>query len=322
MKVENPPAAGSDLDIFLGKYRDAHKVKGKGEIATMIFASRFARNRHLPFDVAAGITTDKKGQVKGLGVSAVQAILAEYGINQILAKEGGRTSRGSLGNIGDFLTALNERHRAQQLTDSDLPLIEAWWVDQADQFFRAKPFRLRYEPGNSLQSVISDLLSQAQERHRAGNGTMYLGTMLQHLVGATLALALPDVAIPHFGSSVADASSGRVGDFKIGDTIIHVTTAPGEPVLRVCLDNIHAGLRPIVVTLREMLSSVEAFAGIIGIEDRVDAFDVKQFIVGNLYGLGGFDGGQRQHNVNLLIDKYNEIVAAHETDPSLQISRS
>lgn len=40
-----------------------------------------------------------KGQVLGLGVSAVQAILSDYGINKVLAAEGGRTSRGSINNI-------------------------------------------------------------------------------------------------------------------------------------------------------------------------------------------------------------------------------
>lgn len=308
-----PPLADA-----LAKYKTAQAIKGKGQIATLIFASRLARRAGLPFDVDAGITTEGEGQVKGLGRGAVQSILADYGITRVLAEEAGRTSRGSLGNIRNYLHFLNELH-TQGLADT--AGIEAWWVEQAAHFFNAKPFALRFEDGKSLRFVIRDLLEQARKRQQEGAGTMFVGAMLQHLVGAKLALVMPDVVIQHHGFSVADAPGGRSGDFEIGTTSFHVTTTPGEAVIRKCKANLASGRRPIIVTLYHMLPAADVFAEALGISDQLDVLDAEQFIVANLHEMGGFESAQRRVTVEALIDRYNAIVEAQETDPSLRIAR-
>lgn len=315
-----PPGAAPQpaLATALAHYKTSQAISGKGQIATMIFASRLARRTGLPFDVEAGITTEGEGQVKGLGRGAVQAILRDYGITRVLAEEAGRTSRGSLGNIRNYLNFLNGMH-AQGLADT--ACIEAWWVEQAKQFFNAKPFSLRFEDGKSLRFVIRDLLEQAKQRQQAGTGTMFVGAMLQHLVGAKLALVMPDRAIQHHGFSVADAPGGRSGDFDIGNTSMHVTTTPGEAVIRKCAANLAAGRRPIVITVHNMLPAADAFAEAIGISDQLDVLDAEQFIVANLHELGEFESAQRRVTVEALIDRYNDIIDAHETDPSLRISK-
>lgn len=61
-----------------------------------LVVTKAARDLGLPLDPAL-LRTDEGGQVKDLGKAAVQNILAEYGISKVLAEEGGRTSRGSLG---------------------------------------------------------------------------------------------------------------------------------------------------------------------------------------------------------------------------------
>lgn len=310
-----PPAS---LAEKLSEFQTLHKLKGKGEIATMLFASRLARRSGLPFNVAAGITTEGKGQVKGLGVAAVQAILSDYGITKTLAKEGGRTSRGSLGNIQTYLTFLNSLDIKDK---EELASVEAWWVERAKHFFNAKPFLLRFETGQSLRSVIRDLLLQARKRQDESSGTMFVGAMLQHLIGAKLELALPDVAIGHNGFSVADAVSGRSGDFDIGNAAIHVTTAPGDAVMKKCQANIAAGKHPIVITFNDLLPAVEALGKVLGIADKVDALCAEQFIAANLHELGGFQSEKRQLTVTALIGKYNAIVNNNETDPSLLIAR-
>lgn len=73
---------------------------------------------------------------------------------------------------------------------------------------------------------------------------MFVGAMLQHLIGAKLSLALPDVVFEHNGFSVADGPTGRSGDFEIGNASLHVTTMPGEAVVRKCAANLSAGRRP------------------------------------------------------------------------------
>lgn len=311
------PLPDEALAQCLEQYKKQKGIKGKGQIAALIFASRLARRSGLPFNVEAGITTDGRGQVKGLGRDAVQRVLEDYGITRVLAEEGGRTSRGSLGNIEDYLHFLNGLHSTGL---SDLASIEAWWVEQAKAYFNAKPFALRFESGKALRTVIRDLLGQAKKRQDEGAGTMFVGAMLQHLIGAKLALALPNEPIVHHGFSVADAPGGRSGDFEIGSASIHVTTTPGEAVMRKCGANIHAGRHPIVITLHDMLPAADAFASAQGIADRVEVLDAEQFIIANLHELGGFRSIERRLKVESLIEKYNEIIAAKETDPSLRIA--
>jgi hypothetical protein len=313
------PPPQSSLALALSEYKARHTLNGKGQIATMIYASRLARTNGLPFDTEAGIRTEGEGQVKGLGKSSVQKILGSYGIAKTLAEEGGRTSRGSLGNIRAFLVFLNELNESTEL---DSASVEAWWVQQATAFFNEKPFSLRFEAGQSLRSVLRNLLNQARKRQEESGGTKFVGAMLQHLVGAKLTLALPEEKITHNGFSVADAPTGRSGDFEIGNASIHVTTAPGEAVIRKCVENIQSGRHPIIVTVYDMLPAADAFASAAGIHEKIDVLDAEQFIVTNLHELGSFQESERRLSVEALVDKYNEIIEANETDPSLKISRS
>jgi len=96
-------------------------------------------------------------------------------------------------------------------------MIETWWVDRIRDHFISKPFRLRFDTAKSLQSIIQDLLTQAKKRQQENNGTMYQGAVLQHLIGAKLELALPQLKIVHNGFSVADTVSGRSGEPRKND---------------------------------------------------------------------------------------------------------
>ncbi len=134
----------------------------------------------------------------------MQAILKDYGVKRVLAEEGGRTSRGSLGNMQEYVAFLNEL-QAQGLADPNL--IENWWIDQVKNYFSAQPFVLKYDTGKSLRSMVHDLLAQASKRQKENPGTIYSGAVLQHLVGAKLSLVIP--------AAVADAVSARAGDFLL-----------------------------------------------------------------------------------------------------------
>jgi hypothetical protein len=312
-----PPDRGTQLDVALTNYRDRLGRLGKGEIATLIYASRLARINGLPFDITHGIRTEKEGQVKGLGRSSVQKILSAYGIEKVLAKEGGRTSRGSLGNIRKFLEFLNSKNSDFRV---DAAATEAWWVREATVFFNAAPFSLRFNPGQSLRSVIGDLIVQAKQRQTDSNGVMFVGAMLQHLVGAKLTLALPAGEIEHHGFSVADAPNSRGGDFDIGSASIHVTTAPSESLIRKCQANINSGRQPLIVTVKDMVPAAEAIAQSLGLHDRIDVLDAEQFIATNLHEFGCFQSDKTRMSVGELVTTYNQIIDKHETDPSLKIA--
>jgi hypothetical protein len=304
------------LEERLEAYRVANKVTSKGKLAAILFCSRVAKDQGLPLDGAA-LVTDGKGQVLGLGKAAVQKILAEHGVKRVLAEEAGRTSRGSLGHVQNYAALLNE---LQDEGIADLDAIEAWWVARVNDYFTAQPFKLRYDTGKSLRAMVRDLLEQAIKRQKENPGTTYAGAVMQHLVGAKLTLVLPEGAVTHNGYSVADAVSDRSGDFVLHDVAIHVTTAPGEALMRKCERNIAAGMRPIIVTTHAGLPGAESLAGIQGIAGGVDLWEVEQFIATNLYELSRFTTADRLVTVGRLVETYNDIVEECETDPSLKIN--
>lgn len=113
---------------------------------------------------------------------------------------------------------------------------------------------------------------------------MYEGAVLQHLVGAKLQLLMKNKQeIEHNGFSVADAPTGRSGDFIVGNTIIHVTTAPSELLMDKCLDNIHSRYRPFIITVLESMPAAKSLASIKGVLKNVEIVDAEQFISTNVY---------------------------------------
>jgi hypothetical protein len=167
--------------------------------------------------------------------------------------------------------------------------------------------------------VVRDVIAQALDRQKNTPGMHYGGAVLQHLVGAKLECALGEGQIKHNSFSTADAPGGRVGDFLIGDVAIHVTTSPGEAVIAKCRDNLNDGYRPMLVTLQRGLTVAEGLAGNVGLGDRIDIFEIEQFVALNVYEWGKFAAEGRKTAVTELVDRYNEIIEEYETDPSLKI---
>ena len=302
------------LNDSLERFTTKNRFKTKGPLSVALVVTRHAKQRGLPLDPDQ-LLTKGGGQVLGLGKAGVQAVLREHGITRVLAEEGGRTSRGSVGAMKKYVVFLNNLHGGGL---ADLDAIENWWIDRVRAYFASKPFVLHFDPSRSLRAIIRDLLAQAQRRQEESPGATFSGTILQHLIGAKLDLALP-LDIDHHGASVADDASGRSADFLIQDTAIHVTTAPGEAVIRKCVRNLGAGLRPVVVTTHRGIPLAEGLSEQAGIADRVDIFEAEQFIAGNLYELGEFAASGRRIKAEELIERYNEIINECETDPGLRI---
>ncbi len=187
------------------------------------------------------------------------------------------------------------------------------------EHFAAKPLHFRFDQTKGLQAIIQDLLAQAGKRQLKSTSTMYQGAVLQHLVGAILELALPGIQIAHSSFSVADAVSDRSGDFVIDDSIIHITTSPGEAVIRKCQRNLEAGAKPIILTLAEGVTVAKVLAGNAGLAGRIDIMDAEQFLAANLHELSLFKTSARLLTLERLLEVYNRIIADNETDPSLRI---
>ena len=282
----------------------------------MLVITRVAAKQKPPY-TPNDFLTPQGGQVAGLGRAAVQSILADHSITRVLAEEGGRTSRGSINRMRAYLDLLNCLSNKGVI---DFGEIEKWWIDRVKKYFASKPFTLKIDPSKSLRNIVAELVETAFIRQRECQGTMIAGAVVQHLVGAKLEIALPKARIEHKGFSVADAPGGRKGDFLVGDTAIHVTTAPSEALIRKCLDNLNENFRPLIITTQSGSGGAQALAKNADIEDRVDILEVGQFVSTNIYEWSNFESSQRPLKIRDLVRAYNRIIERTETDPSLKIA--
>lgn len=304
------------LHAKLDKFASQHEIRRKGALSLVLVITRKASISAPPYS-PENFLTPAGGQVAGLGRGAVKAILADHGVSRILAEEGGRTSRGNIERMRAYIALLNEL-AAEGMLDFDA--IERWWIGCVIKYFATKPFKLKVDSSRSLRSIVTDLIDSAFVRQRECPGTMFAGAMIQHLVGAKLELALPEVGIRHNGFAVADAPGGRKGDFLIGDTAIHVTTAPSEALIVKCCANLAENLRPLVITTGNGAGGAFALAKNADVADRIDILEIDQFVATNVLERSGFKLDQRPVKVRELIDCYNRIIDKCETDPSLKIA--
>ena len=301
----------SKLKLFVKEF----DIRGKGPLSVVLVLTSNAKKMKPPFKNTQFLT-DKGGQVAGLGRATVQRILNKHNIAKVLAEEGGRTSRGSINNMQGYIKLLNELNEKGVL---DLDQIEKWWVQRIIEFFASQPLKIKNDQSKSAALLISELISAAYKRQKVQKGTMVAGAVMQHLVGAKLDVALPRVKVDHKGFSVSDEQRGGKGDFLIGDAAIHVTTAPTEALIRKCEKNLHENLRPIIITSEEGLGGAKALAKNSEASERIEVFEISQFIAANVYEWSEFKQASRPTKIKELIDAYNKLIDSVETDPSLKI---
>lgn len=201
----------------------------------------------------------------------------------------------------------------------DFDAIENWWIERIRHYFASKPFKLRFDASKSLRSIISHLIEAAFARQKESPGTMVAGTVIQHLVGAKLEIALPGEGIKHSGASVADAPTRRKGDFLVGNTVVHVTTAPSESLILKCCDNLDENLQPLIVTIKNEIGTAYSLARNKDVSDRVEVLEVEQFVATNVLERSKFEMKGRTFRLRELVDTYNRVIDETETDPSLKI---
>src|SRR5580704_14455686 len=109
----------------LSTFTTMYPFRGKGPLSVALVVTEHARKTGLPLDPEK-LVTEGGGQVLGLGKGAVQAILKRHGITRVLASEGGRTSRGSLNNMREYVGFLNALGAKGPV---DLYAIEAFWIE-------------------------------------------------------------------------------------------------------------------------------------------------------------------------------------------------
>src|SRR5437773_3585720 len=183
------------LNAKLEQFRKDSNIINVGALGNALVVTRKAKDTGLPLNLDDLITRGG-GQVSGLSGNAINKILKEHGINQFVGTESGRTSRGTPSLARSYAAFLNSLHKEVLI---ELDQIEAWWVAKLVDYFNTEPFSLNYDQSKTLIVVLQNLLDQALERQRKSPGKTYVGTVLQHLVGAKIELALPGAKIVHHG---------------------------------------------------------------------------------------------------------------------------
>lgn len=166
------------IETALDAFAKQKKFRGKGPLCVALVVTDHAKKMGLPLD-ADDLLTDQGGQVLGLGVTRVQSVLGRNGIDRVLAAEGGRTSRGSIKNMRAYVEFLNS---SASTAGFSLDAVEAFWIKRVQDFFAGKPFKLKLDGSLGIRAVVRNLLSQAEDRQKQASGTMYQGTLMQHLV--------------------------------------------------------------------------------------------------------------------------------------------
>jgi hypothetical protein len=299
----------------LKQFQAEHNAVTKGPLALLVQLTRMIQDKKFPLK-ADDFLTENKGQVAGLGGGNLKKILKEHGINQTLASEGGRTSRGNMGLMMKYIEFLNAWNKTETI---DFKIIETFWAEQVQEYFRNQPFILSSDTSRTIAASLDELFEQAKKRQKQNPGTQYLGTMLQHLVAAKLSIILPQDKFQIHGASVADSTTERNGDFVINSTIIHCTTAPGDPLIQKCKANIRGGCLPVIITIYDRVKNAYDLAADADISGRVEVWDIQQFLSTNINEHGLFDEQIRSTKLADIIERYNKIIDEKETDPSLKI---
>jgi hypothetical protein len=305
----------SNIENHLKKFQKEHNAVTKGPLSLLIQLTRMIKSKDFPLNHEEFLT-ENKGQVIGLGGGNLKKILTEHGITQILAAEGGRTSRGNMGLMMKYIEFLNSWHTKEKM---DLNAVEDFWALQVQEYFRNQPFTLMADPSKTIGASLDELFEQARKRQKQNPGTQYLGAILQHLVAAKLSLILPSGKFEIHGASVADSPTERSGDFVINNTIIHCTTAPGEPLIQKCKINIRSGCLPVIITIFDRVKTALDLAADADLNSRIEVWDIQQFLATNINEHSMFDNTARNTKLADIIEKYNAIIGEKETDPSLRI---
>ncbi len=304
-----------ETEARVSQFQRDKQITSKGRLSSVIQFTRLVEDKEFPLD-AEDFKTGSEGQVAGLGGGNLKKILSEHGIEKKLSSEGGRTSRGSMGLMKDYVSFLNDWHSQEPVK---LHEVENYWAEEVRKFFNNQPFVLSSDTSRTVRANLDDLFTQARKREQENPGTRYLGVVLQHLVAAKLQIVMPNSSFEIHGASVADESTDRAGDFVVDKTAIHCTTMPGDLLMRKCQGNIRAGFSPVIITIYERLNTTISMLEDNGLSGRVEVWDIQQFLSSNVMEHSGFQEGKRNATLADIIVRYNEIIDAVETDPSLRI---
>ena len=270
-------------------------------------------SKKFPLDRSDYIT--EKNQVKTSG-PLIKKILARHEEKRIYAKEGARTTRGTVPAAEAFVARLNPIVEIRLLSIDDREALAAalqgWLVQKAREYFNRKTIEVEIRLDKPGPQIIGDILAKAATRNQAG-------PVAQHLIGAKLAIRYPNLTIDNHSYTTADVQTGRGGDFRVGDTVFHVTVAPMPAVIDKCESNLQSGFRAILLVPEKQLPLARLLAENLNLQERIGVQPIETFVGQNVEEISEFGQQSLAREFRRLLEKYNNRVAEIETDRSLLI---
>ena len=254
-------------------------------------------------------------QIKGTSGRAVSELLARYGETKPFLAEGGRTNMGLRGDMKALLNQLAKTELAKLPLDERVVVLDElqrFLVTKVREYPTRPGLKVKYDPAASVTASVRGWLDVARRHGKEG-------PVAHHLIGAVLQLRFPELAIRMESVSTADQQLGRVGDFRVGDTVFHVTVAPIQSVYEKCKRNLLTGLRVYLLVTQEHLITASQMAEMNDLGDRVDVASIESFIAINIAELSTFSADQLAHGFLRLLEEYNHRVDLAELDKSLLI---
>lgn len=292
-------------------------VKAAGGPATGTLAGALVVLERLKSDFNLDMSshlTKGGGQIRGASGNKVKEILATFDETRRFVREGGRTNRGLPSDIAGLLDALKISNLADlkpSEREKELNSLQAILVKKVQEFHDRQRLKPTFDPSNALLGFISEILSLAKSKGIDG-------PVSQHLVGAKLQLRFAEITVENNSYSTADEQLGRSGDFRIEDTVFHITVSPMPPVIDKCERNLKDGLNVFLLVPMKQVSGTANMA-----EDaapgRITTQSIEVFIAQNLEEISSFSKSKIIKTLKDFIDLYNTRVADVEIDKSMLV---
>ncbi len=266
------------------------------------------------FPIADDDFITEGNQVK-TGGPFIKKILAEFGETRLYAREGGRTTRGTVPAATRLVEQMNKVNEFSDFSNENrasvAKTLQRWLYENGIlPYFNRKNLEIEVALNKPGPQIVADILDLARERNQGG-------CVAQHLVGAKLCLRL-NQDIPNHSCTTADKQLGRSGDFLVNDTAIHVTVSPQSGVIDKCEGNIKEGYRALLLVPEDRLEAARQLLEEKELERRI-AQPLEQWVGQNIEEIAGFKRAALSQNMRALLEKYNQRVDAVETDKSLLV---
>lgn len=268
---------------------------------------------------ADSVKTKNESQVKGLSGAFIKRILEKHGETRKFTVEGGRTSRMTVVMATDLALRMSEAlvpfDPDEGCRSAVADALESYFMDRIQgDYFNKKRLEVTISPRKPVAGLVADIFDVAKERP-----DQVSGTVAQHLVGAKLELRFPDKEIGRDRANAADQQTDRQGDFQLGTTAFHVTMAPSVKLADRARDNLSNGYRPVILVPGSSASFAQGLFESEGLSEQVGVQSIETFVGTNIEEMGSFDADAIQKGIALLVRRYNERIAACESDQSLRI---